>query len=125
MSSGADAFLISPGPKTPDQAGVSLDLVAACATPEAIGVALVTLAVPGVEERGGDPDAGREQRVAGDEGDQVRVDLVVPRQRALQMVYRLAEAAEVVQEPIDQDYGIRDCAVRDPAGILIRIQERR
>jgi len=33
--------------------------------------------------------------------------------------------AEVVQEPIDQPYGIRDCAFRDPAGNLIRIQERR
>ncbi len=33
--------------------------------------------------------------------------------------------AEVVQEPTDQPYGIRDCAVRDPAGNLIRIQERR
>ena len=31
LSSGAQAFLISPGPKTPDDAGVSLDLVAACA----------------------------------------------------------------------------------------------
>ena len=31
LSSGAQAFLISPGPKTPDHAGVSLDLVAACA----------------------------------------------------------------------------------------------
>ena len=31
--------------------------------------------------------------------------------------------AEVVQEPIDQPYGIRDCAFRDPAGNLIRIQE--
>jgi anthranilate synthase component II len=30
-ASGAQAFLISPGPKTPDQAGISLDLVAACA----------------------------------------------------------------------------------------------
>lgn len=32
---------------------------------------------------------------------------------------------EIVQEPIDQPYGVRDCAVRDPAGNLIRIQERR
>jgi catechol 2,3-dioxygenase-like lactoylglutathione lyase family enzyme len=31
---------------------------------------------------------------------------------------------EIVQEPIDQPYGVRDCAVRDPAGNLIRIQER-
>jgi anthranilate synthase component II len=30
ISSGAQAFLISPGPKTPNEAGVSLDLVAAC-----------------------------------------------------------------------------------------------
>jgi len=33
--------------------------------------------------------------------------------------------AEVVQEPTDQPYGVRDCAFRDPAGNLIRIQERR
>jgi catechol 2,3-dioxygenase-like lactoylglutathione lyase family enzyme len=31
--------------------------------------------------------------------------------------------AEVVQEPTDQPYGVRDCAFRDPAGNLIRIQE--
>lgn len=35
-----------------------------------------------------------------------------------------AAGAEIVQEPIDQDYGLRDCAVRDPAGNLIRIQQR-
>jgi uncharacterized glyoxalase superfamily protein PhnB len=33
--------------------------------------------------------------------------------------------AEVVQEPTDQPYGIRDCAFRDPAGNMIRIQEQR
>ena len=33
--------------------------------------------------------------------------------------------AEVVQEPTEQPYGTRDCAFRDPAGNLIRIQERR
>ena len=33
--------------------------------------------------------------------------------------------AEVVQEPTEQPYGIRDCAVRDPAGTMIRIQELR
>jgi predicted enzyme related to lactoylglutathione lyase len=31
--------------------------------------------------------------------------------------------AEVVQEPTDQPYGVRDCAFRDPAGNEIRIQE--
>jgi catechol 2,3-dioxygenase-like lactoylglutathione lyase family enzyme len=36
-----------------------------------------------------------------------------------------AGGAEVVQEPIDQPYGVRDCAFRDPAGNLIRIQELR
>ena len=34
-----------------------------------------------------------------------------------------ARDAEVVQEPTDQPYGIRDCSVRDPAGNLIRIQQ--
>jgi len=33
--------------------------------------------------------------------------------------------AEVVQEPTDQPYGVRDCAFCDPAGNLIRIQEQR
>ena len=32
---------------------------------------------------------------------------------------------EVVQEPTDQPYGVRDCALRDPAGNLIRINEVR
>ncbi|MEV4949074.1 VOC family protein [Streptomyces sp. NPDC053755] len=36
-----------------------------------------------------------------------------------------ARDAEVVQEPTEQPYGIRDCAFRDPAGNLIRIQELR
>ena len=33
--------------------------------------------------------------------------------------------AEIVQEPIEQPYGVRDGAIRDPAGNLIRIQELR
>ena len=33
--------------------------------------------------------------------------------------------AEVVQEPTEQPYGVRNCSVRDPAGNLIRIQEQR
>ncbi|TDE15996.1 VOC family protein [Jiangella asiatica] len=35
-----------------------------------------------------------------------------------------AGGAEVVQEPVDQPYGARDCAVRDPAGNEIRIQQQ-
>jgi predicted enzyme related to lactoylglutathione lyase len=34
-----------------------------------------------------------------------------------------ASGGEVVQEPTDQPYGVRDCAFRDPAGNLIRIQQ--
>ena len=34
-----------------------------------------------------------------------------------------AGGAEVVQEPTKQPYGVRDCAFRDPAGNLIRINE--
>ncbi|NUT53591.1 MAG: VOC family protein [Saccharothrix sp.] len=34
-----------------------------------------------------------------------------------------ASDAEVVQEPTDQPYGLRDCAFRDPAGNMVRIQE--
>ncbi|MEO6473057.1 MAG: VOC family protein, partial [Aeromicrobium sp.] len=34
-----------------------------------------------------------------------------------------ASGAEIVQEPTEQPYGVRACAVRDPAGNLIRINE--
>ena len=34
-----------------------------------------------------------------------------------------ASGAEVLQEPTDQDYGVRDCAFRDPSGNLIRINQ--
>ena len=36
-----------------------------------------------------------------------------------------ASDVEIVQEPTEQPYGVRDCALRDPAGNLIRIQELR
>jgi uncharacterized glyoxalase superfamily protein PhnB len=36
-----------------------------------------------------------------------------------------ASGAEVVQEPTEQPYGVRDCALRDPAGNMVRIQELR
>ena len=34
-----------------------------------------------------------------------------------------SSGAEIVQEPIEQDYGVRNCALRDPAGNMLRIQE--
>jgi catechol 2,3-dioxygenase-like lactoylglutathione lyase family enzyme len=36
-----------------------------------------------------------------------------------------ATDAEVVQEPTEQPYGVRDCAFRDPAGNMVRIQQLR
>ena len=36
-----------------------------------------------------------------------------------------AADAEIVEEPTEQPYGVRDCAVRDPAGNMIRIQQLR
>jgi catechol 2,3-dioxygenase-like lactoylglutathione lyase family enzyme len=36
-----------------------------------------------------------------------------------------ASGAEIVQEPADQPWGVRDCAFRDPAGNLTRIDELR
>jgi catechol 2,3-dioxygenase-like lactoylglutathione lyase family enzyme len=34
-----------------------------------------------------------------------------------------AAGAEVIQEPIDQPYGVRDCAFRDPAGNMLRFSQ--
>ncbi len=31
---------------------------------------------------------------------------------------------EIIQEPMDQPYGLRDCAVRDPSGNMVRIQQK-
>jgi len=36
-----------------------------------------------------------------------------------------ASGAEVLQEPIDQPYGVRDCAFRDPSGNMVRFNQRR
>ncbi|MEO3885297.1 VOC family protein [Nonomuraea sp. B5E05] len=36
-----------------------------------------------------------------------------------------AGGAEVIQEPVEQPFGVRDCAFRDPAGNMIRVQELR
>jgi len=34
-----------------------------------------------------------------------------------------ARDAEIIQEPTEQPYGVRDCAFRDPAGNMVRVQE--
>ncbi|MGE0548294.1 MAG: VOC family protein [Kofleriaceae bacterium] len=36
-----------------------------------------------------------------------------------------ASGAEVLQEPMDQQYGMRDCAFRDPSGNMIRISQKK
>ena len=36
-----------------------------------------------------------------------------------------AAGAEVLQEPMDQAYGVRDCAFRDPSGNMIRFSQKR
>ena len=36
-----------------------------------------------------------------------------------------ASGVEVLQEPTDQPWGVRDCAVRDPSGNMVRIQQAR
>ncbi|MET7324445.1 VOC family protein [Streptomyces sp. NPDC005549] len=36
-----------------------------------------------------------------------------------------AAGAEVLQEPVDQPYGVRDCAFRDPAGNMVRFRQPR
>ncbi|KII00168.1 glyoxalase [Streptomonospora alba] len=53
------------------------------------------------------------------------VNLATPDLDAAFARLEAAEDAEIVQEPTDQPYGVRDCAVRDPAGNLLRIQELR
>jgi predicted enzyme related to lactoylglutathione lyase len=36
-----------------------------------------------------------------------------------------AAGADVLQEPMDQPYGVRDCAFRDPSGNLLRFNQRK
>jgi catechol 2,3-dioxygenase-like lactoylglutathione lyase family enzyme len=57
-------------------------------------------------------------------GSYARITLATP---DLDGVYARLKAggAEFVQEPTEQPYGVRDCAFRDPAGNLIRINEVR
>ena len=45
--------------------------------------------------------------------------------RRIERAMALLRRGDLVQEPTEQPYGVRDCAVRDPAGNLVRIQELR
>lgn len=58
-------------------------------------------------------------------GTYASVNLATPDLDATFAKLQAAPVGEVVQEPTDQPYGIRDCAFRDPAGNLLRIQELR
>ena len=51
------------------------------------------------------------------------INLATPDLDGLFAKLQASDDAEVVQEPTDQPYGLRDCAFRDPAGNLLRIQQ--
>jgi catechol 2,3-dioxygenase-like lactoylglutathione lyase family enzyme len=57
-----------------------------------------------------------------DKGAYARITLATP---DLDAVFKQVQdsGAEVLQEPIDQPYGVRDCAFRDPAGNMVRFNE--
>ncbi len=57
-------------------------------------------------------------------GFEVRLDVGQGTMRWLTIGPPTAHDVDVVQEPTDQPYGVRDCAFRDPAGNLVRIQQR-
>jgi catechol 2,3-dioxygenase-like lactoylglutathione lyase family enzyme len=99
------------------------------------GMRWITIGIPGqpgtsivLEPPGADPGVtDDERRVIAEmmaKGTYARVLLAT---RDLDSVFERVQAsdAEIVQEPAEQPYGVRDCAVRDPAGNLIRIQELR
>ncbi|MFG1947195.1 VOC family protein [Nonomuraea sp. NPDC048826] len=83
---------------------------------------------PGVEIVLSEPHAGRSQA----DGDALRelllkgaLPMVVLRTDDLDATFERirASGAEVLQEPIDQPWGPRDCAFRDPSGTMVRIQQ--
>ncbi|HET6555355.1 MAG TPA: VOC family protein [Dyella sp.] len=66
-----------------------------------------------------------ERRVIGEMMAKGTYGIVVLSTRNLDGTFERLQAreAEIVQEPTRQPYGVRDCAVRDPAGNMVRIQE--
>ncbi|MFU8947314.1 VOC family protein [Mycetocola zhadangensis] len=85
--------------------------------PDTSIVLMPPLASPGITE-----EEGRMLLELIAKGSFFGVNLATP---ALDETFAKLEAsgAEVIQEPTDQPYGIRDCAFRDPAGNMIRMQE--
>ncbi|MFJ6719797.1 MULTISPECIES: VOC family protein [unclassified Streptomyces] len=91
-------------------------------------VTLGSSAQPGLEIVISDPHAGRSQA----DGDALQelltkgvLPMVVFRSDDLDATFEKVRAsgAEVLQEPIEQPWGPRDCAFRDPSGNLVRINQ--
>lgn len=91
-------------------------------------VTLGSAAQPGVEIVLSEPHAGRSQA----DGDAMQelltkgaLPMLVFRSDDLDAVFEAARAAgaEVLQEPTDQPWGPRDCALRDPSGNTVRISQ--
>lgn len=91
-------------------------------------VTLGSTAQPGVEIVLSEPHAGRSQ-ADGDAMQQLltkgALPMLVFRSDDLDAVFEAARAAgaEVLQEPADQPWGPRDCALRDPSGNTVRISQ--
>ena len=91
-------------------------------------VTLGFAAQPGVEIVLSEPHAGRSQ-ADGDALQELLTKGVLPmimfRSDDLEATFEKVEAsgAEVLQEPIDQPWGPRDCAFRDPSGNMVRISQ--
>ena len=93
-------------------------------------IVLVTESQPEIQIVLSEPHAGRSQ----EDGDALaallakgELGMVQFRTDDLDGTFEKVQAtdAEVVQEPTEQPYGVRDCAFRDPAGNMVRIQELR
>lgn len=91
-------------------------------------ITLGSASQPGVEIVLSEPHAGRSQA----DGDALQelltkgsLPIMVFRTDDLDATYEkvLATGAEVLQEPIDQPWGPRDCAFRDPSGNTVRISQ--
>jgi uncharacterized glyoxalase superfamily protein PhnB len=91
-------------------------------------VTLGSAAQPGLEIVLSEPHAGRSQ----EDGDMMQelltkgvLPMLVFRTDDLDATFEKVRAsgAEVMQEPIDQPWGPRDCAFRDPSGNMVRISQ--